>query len=159
MANMEMKRRNKNNRQRGKAFERMVAEYLGFIRVPYSGSSEVFGEGDIRDNIDESQAFYMGECKTITPRSKNEVNFVIKEKWLLGDKSITSRAKRAGNKLPFLAFKKIRSPKWYVVVCSEDFKMMIQAIEILRRTGVISDSRDVDTIRSEIDSRYNEGRG
>ena len=37
------KKINNNNRKRGGAFEKRVADYLGFDVVPYSGSNARFG--------------------------------------------------------------------------------------------------------------------
>jgi len=71
---MTASKRNRNNRKRGKAFEKKVADFLGFYRVPYSGSAENFGLGDIRDRESQDDSLVMGECKSITPRSKNQIN-------------------------------------------------------------------------------------
>ena len=47
---MDQKTINRRNRTRGKSFERRVAEKLGnWFRIPYSGSSELWGLGDVRD--------------------------------------------------------------------------------------------------------------
>ena len=54
------KKINKNNRKRGGAFEKRVADFLGFEVVPYSGSNARFGYGDVRS--DE----WLIECKNIT---------------------------------------------------------------------------------------------
>ena len=54
------KKINKNNRKRGGAFEKKVADFLGFEVVPYSGSNARFGYGDVRN--DE----WLIECKNIT---------------------------------------------------------------------------------------------
>lgn len=54
------KKINRNNRKRGGAFEKRVADYLGFEVVPYSGSNARFGYGDVRN--DE----WLIECKNIT---------------------------------------------------------------------------------------------
>lgn len=53
------KRINRNNRKRGGAFEKRVADFLGFDVVPYSGSNARFGYGDVRN--DE----WLIECKNI----------------------------------------------------------------------------------------------
>lgn len=67
------KKINNNNRKRGGAFEKRVADYLGFDVVPYSGSNARFGYGDVRNNE------WLIECKNITP-SDNKVT--IKQLWI-----------------------------------------------------------------------------
>ena len=67
------KKINNNNRKRGGAFEKRVADYLGFDVVPYSGSNARFGYGDVRN--DE----WLIECKNITP-SDNKIT--IKQLWI-----------------------------------------------------------------------------
>jgi hypothetical protein len=145
---------NKNNRERGKAFENKMAKYLGWWRIPYSGSSELFGLGDIRDTEDKATARYMGECKSITPRSAKEINYIIQEKWLVGKDSVVARAKKEGNKFPVLFFTKVRSALSFAIIREKDFKMCMQALEILRRHNIISDTRDVDQMRSEIEGYF-----
>lgn len=54
------KRINRNNRVRGGKFEKTVADFLGFDVVPYSGSNERFGYGDVRNEK------WLIECKNIT---------------------------------------------------------------------------------------------
>lgn len=54
------KRINNNNRKRGGAFEKRVADFLGFEVVPYSGSNARFGYGDVRNEE------WLIECKNIT---------------------------------------------------------------------------------------------
>lgn len=54
------KKINKRNRQRGGAFEKRVADFLGFEVVPYSGSNARFGYGDVRNEN------WLIECKNIT---------------------------------------------------------------------------------------------
>lgn len=149
--------RNRNNRERGKAFEKKMADFFGWIRVPYSGSAEVFGLGDIRDHEDQQQTRYMGECKSITPRSTKEVNYILQEKWLVGKDSIIDRARKQGNKMPILLFTKARSPLSFAVVRDKDLKMMMDALQILRDRGYISETTDVDDIRAQIDNLTKEG--
>jgi hypothetical protein len=141
---------NKNNRERGKAFEDKMARFLGWWRIPYSGSSELFGLGDIRDSEDKSSARYMGECKSITPKSVSEINYIIKEKWLVGKDSVVARAKKENNKFPVLLLTKAKSPLSFAIIRDTDFKMCVDALELLRRSGFIDDTRDVDSIRAQI---------
>ena len=67
------KKINKNNRKRGGKFEKVVADYLGFEVVPYSGSNARFGYGDVRN--DE----WLIECKNIT---LDDDKLTIKQLWI-----------------------------------------------------------------------------
>ena len=88
---------NKNNRDRGKAFEKKIAETLGWYRVPLSGSSSLFGWSDVRDSETIGEGIWMGECKTMKPNTL-EPTYTIKLEWL--DK-LVSRA-MVENKMPVL---------------------------------------------------------
>lgn len=70
-------KRNNNNRKRGKNLERAVAKELEWYRVPYSGSSDIFGKGDVVDNRDPDENLWLCECKTQT-----QTNCSIEAKWL-----------------------------------------------------------------------------
>ena len=59
MNSEKQKRINRNNRKRGGAFEKRVADFLGFEVVPYSGSNARFGYGDVRNDK------WLIECKNI----------------------------------------------------------------------------------------------
>jgi len=141
---------NRNNRERGKAFERKMAKFLSFVRVPYSGSSELYGEGDIRDHKDPDQCYYLGECKSMTPKSKTEVNFIIKKEWL---DAIFTRSRKAGRLFGFLAFTKSAHPQAYVIVKAEDFRMMTQALDLIRHHDDIQ-SRDNEDLREYINEEW-----
>lgn len=67
------KKINRRNRKRGGAFEKRVADYLGFEVVPYSGSNARFGYGDVRN--DE----WLIECKNITPDGDK---ITIQQSWI-----------------------------------------------------------------------------
>lgn len=67
------KKINNNNRKRGGAFEKRVADFLGFEVVPYSGSNARFGYGDVRN--DE----WLIECKNITSDGDK---LTIKQSWI-----------------------------------------------------------------------------
>lgn len=154
---MSASRRNRNNRQRGKAFERKVANYFGFYRVPYSGSAETFGFGDVRDKESQDDSLTLGECKSISPKSKTQVNYILKEDWLIGKTGILTQA-RSKNKLPWLAFTKIRSALWFVVILPQHFRMFLRMIDILKHKGYISndDARDIDRLEETIDKIWEE---
>ena len=158
-ANEVRRKRNNNNCNRGKLFEKKVADFLGFFRVPYSGTNDTFGWGDVRDTEDQSKSRYLGECKSMTPRTAKEVNYSIKEDWLTGKNGILGKARNAGNKIPFLAFTKVRSALTYVIVSIEDFKMLVQAVEILIAAGIISDTTDREVLRHEISDLYHKTKG
>lgn len=86
MENNKRKKINRNNRKRGGAFEKRVADYLGFEVVPYSGSNARFGYGDVRNNE------WLIECKNIT---LNNNKITIKQLWI--DKN-RERADNVGKK-------------------------------------------------------------
>ncbi len=155
---MTTSKRNNNNRARGKAFDKKVADYLGFFRVQYSGSAESFGLGDVRDRESQDDSLTLGECKSITPRSKTEVNIIIKEGWLLGENGILRKA-RDKSKLPWLAFTKVRSAMWYVMILPEHFRMFLRAIDLLRAQGVVDDTKDVNELVRQIDAKWEEIHG
>ena len=54
------KKINRRNRKRGGKFEKVVADFLGFEVVPYSGSNARYGYGDVRGDK------WLIECKNIT---------------------------------------------------------------------------------------------
>lgn len=73
MSNEKQKRINKNNRKRGSAFEKRVADFLGFEVVPYSGSNARFGYGDVRNDN------WLIECKNIKPDGNK---ITLQRKWI-----------------------------------------------------------------------------
>ena len=73
MDKAKQKKINNNNRKRGGAFEKRVADYLGFDVVPYSGSNARFGYGDVRNEE------WLIECKNITP---DNGKITIKQLWI-----------------------------------------------------------------------------
>lgn len=146
----EIKKRNKNNRERGKSFEKKMGDFLGWIRVAYSGINDAFGWGDIRDHEDREKSLFLGECKSITPRSTKEINYIIKEEWLVGKNSIVEKAKKTES-LPVLFFTKVRSPLSFAVLRDKDFKIMTDAINLLKQHGIIEDVHDVEELRAQIE--------
>ena len=62
------KKINNNNRKRGGAFEKRVADYLGFDVVPYSGSNARFGYGDVRNEE------WLIECKNKESGETNKID-------------------------------------------------------------------------------------
>jgi hypothetical protein len=75
-------RTNRNNKERGKAFEKRMAEVLGWFRVPMSGSSAVFGWCDVRDAEKKGDGIWLGECKTMTPSNPEHRTYTIELQWL-----------------------------------------------------------------------------
>jgi hypothetical protein len=148
--------RNRNNRERGKAFEVKIAKFMKWWRVPYSGSSDLYGLGDVRDHEDQRESRYAVECKSITPKSTKEVNFIIKQDWLIGPNSIVERAKKKGKKIPVLIFTKVRSPLSFAIIKMDDFKLFVHALAILRQQGLITDTKDIEKTRAEIAKLYKE---
>jgi hypothetical protein len=67
------KKINRCNRKRGGAFEKKVADYLGFEVVPYSGSNARYGYGDVRGDK------WLIECKNIT---LDNDKLTIKQLWI-----------------------------------------------------------------------------
>lgn len=102
------KKINNNNRKRGNAFEKKVADYLGFEVVPYSGSNARFGYGDVRNNE------WLIECKNITPKDDK---ITIKQLW------ISKNRERADNvdKSSCIAFMQSGRADKYILMEYEDF--------------------------------------
>lgn len=73
MDKVTQKKINRCNRKRGSAFEKRVADFLGFEVVPYSGSNARFGYGDVRNDK------WLIECKNITPDGDK---LTIKQLWI-----------------------------------------------------------------------------
>lgn len=74
MDKVSQKKINRNNRARGGKFEKVVADYLGFEVVPYSGSNARFGYGDVRGEK------WLIECKNI---KIDDGKITIQQKWLI----------------------------------------------------------------------------
>lgn len=104
-------RRNRNNRKRGSAFEKKVADILDMYAVPYSGTNSRFGWGDIRDHECKSMATWLGECKNITVKPE-ETTITIKREWI--DKN-NERANEIGC-LSFIAFMQAGRANKYILI-------------------------------------------
>lgn len=102
------KKINRNNRKRGGAFEKRVADLLDMDVVPYSGSNSRYGYGDVRDTV------WLGECKNITPKNNN---VTLQMKWF--NKNI-ERARNIKH-TPFLAWMPAGKPDKYIIL--EDIDM------------------------------------
>lgn len=148
-----LQRRNGNNRSRGKALEKKAADYLQMFRVPYSGTNDTFGWGDLRDVEDRALSRYLGECKSITPRSAKEINYSIKEGWLTGKNGILGKARRA-QQIPFLVFSKVRSSNIYAITPIVYLRMFMRALDILFLSGLIDDTKNEAATVEAVDKLY-----
>jgi hypothetical protein len=70
----------RNNKNRGRAFERHVAEKLGWTRVPFSGAVRDWGVGDVMDGFYQRKGCWAAECKTQQPGVDGSIS--IKHKWV-----------------------------------------------------------------------------
>ena len=103
------KKINKNNRKRGGAFEKKVADYLGFEVVPYSGSNARYGYGDVRNEK------WLIECKNISIQDIDKIT--IKQLWI--DKN-RERADDV-NKLSCIAFMPSGRADKFILMEYDDF--------------------------------------
>lgn len=148
---------NNRNRNRGKQFEARVAKFLGYFRIPYSGSSELWGLGDVRDFEDKDRSRVMIECKTMTPKSVKEINYIIKRDWIVGPDSVVAKAKKENNKLPALAFTRKGSKEIFTILRLADFKLFLDCLELLRKAGIVDNKlKDIDEIREQIGQKLEE---
>jgi hypothetical protein len=70
----------RNNKNRGRAFEKKCATALGWTRVPYSGGSGEWGKGDVVDGFHTKKGIWVAECKTQDGTTSG--NLSVKDKWL-----------------------------------------------------------------------------
>ena len=148
---------NNRNRNRGKQFEVRVAKFLCYFRIPYSGSSALWGLGDVRDFEDKERSRIMIECKTMTPKSVKEINYIVKRDWLVGPDSVVAKAKKENNKMPVLAFTRKGSKEIFATLRLVDFKLFMDALELLRQHGIVDkELKDVDQIRDQIQNKLEE---
>lgn len=94
----EWSRINRGNKNRGRAFERKVADELGWTRIPYSGGmGGEWGKGDVVDGFYNQNGFWIVECKTQPQGSAANVS--IKGEWI----TKTFNAARDANRNPLIA--------------------------------------------------------
>lgn len=67
------------SRDRGKSFERDIADMFGWRRVPFSGRNAEFGEGDVIDGTVGGAGFWLAECKM---RTRGSETVVIERGWI-----------------------------------------------------------------------------
>lgn len=108
MNKADQKRINKNNRKRGGKFEKVVADFLGFEVVPYSGSNARYGYGDVRNDK------WLIECKNIT---LDEDKLTIQQLWIEKNRE---RADNVG-KRSAIAFMPAGRVDKFVLMEYEDF--------------------------------------
>ena len=70
----------RNSKNKGRAYERRIAEELGWTRVPFSGASRDWGEGDVVDGYYSKKGFWRGECKKQPARKSGDI--AIEQKWI-----------------------------------------------------------------------------
>jgi len=77
------------NKNRGRAFERRIAAELQWTRVPYSGGSGEWGEGDVVDGFYSRSGHWLAECKTQPGPSLS-----VKAKWIDKLEQAAQKARR-----------------------------------------------------------------
>lgn len=70
----------RNSKNKGRAYERRIADSLGWQRVPFSGASRDWGEGDVIDCYYSKNGYWRGECKKQPARKSGDI--VIDQKWI-----------------------------------------------------------------------------
>lgn len=108
MNKTEQKKINRNNRKRGGKFEKVVADFLGFEVVPYSGSNARYGYGDVRSDK------WLIECKNIT---LDDDKLTIKQLWIEKNRE---RADNVGKKSAIAFMPAGRADK-FILMEYEDF--------------------------------------
>jgi len=111
-------KRNRNNRKRGAKFEKTIADHLGMFVVPYSGSNARFGYGDIRDVEGTTGGCWLGEAKTMTPKSPKQPRYELKHEWFT---DLKSKAVEYGIK-PFFTFTRNAVPFKFIMLPIETFR-------------------------------------
>jgi hypothetical protein len=102
------KKINKNNRKRGGKFEKVVADFLGFEVVPYSGSNARYGYGDVRGDK------WLIECKNIT---LDDDKLTIKQLWIEKNRERADNV----NKNSAIAFMPAGRADKFILMEYEDF--------------------------------------
>lgn len=113
---------NRNNKKRGADFERFVADYLGFTRVPFSGGVRAWGVGDVQDGYFSKDGIWALECKTQKGRSNKTV--LIEKKWIkqMLDAATTGRKSA-------IVFRVVASTKQYVLMDEDTFDWFREQVD------------------------------
>jgi hypothetical protein len=77
----------RNNKNRGRKFERTIADLFGWTRVPYSGAIKEWGGADVVDGFYKKKGLWAAECKTVVTKpdkktGKEDLSIPIKAKWV-----------------------------------------------------------------------------
>lgn len=105
----------RNNKNRGREFERKVARLLGWTRVPYSGAMTEWGGGDVMDGFYKRKGFWAAECKTQQPGPLGTLS--IKQKWLEQMRKCTANGRQG-----IIITRNVGSQKVFVVMPEASFK-------------------------------------
>lgn len=115
----DISRINRNNKNRGRAFERYVADYLGWTRVPYSGAIKEFGGGDVVDGYYQRNGYWVAECKTQQPGPRGSIS--IRGKWL----SQMYGASSGTDRRPILITKNVGASTAFVIMDADTMEFLI----------------------------------
>lgn len=113
-------RRNRANKNRGRAFENRCAKALGWTRVPYSGAQKGWGAGDVVDRFYERDGKWMAECK-ITVGQKTGIS--IKGKWR------KQMVRDLDGRLPLLFFARKGSSRTWVLMPYDSWREMSKTFQ------------------------------
>jgi hypothetical protein len=72
----------RNNKNRGRRFERDVADLLTWQRVPYSGAMSEWGSADVVDGFYKKRGYWAAECKTDLKQPDEPLSINIQAKWV-----------------------------------------------------------------------------
>lgn len=136
----DFKRIGRNNKNRGRKFERDVAAQLGWTRVPYSGGQGDWGKGDVVDGFYTGNGYWVAECKTQIAKDDQPLSISVKHKWV--DQMMTAETK---NRRGVIIVRRVRNsqlrpgkkgPTPYVVMLEDTFVWMRnQILERANRFG------------------------
>lgn len=108
----------RNNKNRGREFEKKVANTLGWTRVPYSGAISSWGYGDVVDGFYKQKGFWSAECKTQQPGPLGTIS--VTQKYIKQmDKG--SDGQRKG----LLVIKNVGELRSYVVMPTASFEQIL----------------------------------
>lgn len=132
-------RTSRNNKSRGRGFENVVADLLGWTRVPYSGGSKQWGGADVVDGFYKKKGLWAIECKTQVVKGDKPANIDIKHKWvsqMLGG--------AVGGRHGVIAVRRVRQggkpgqkgPRPYVVMHEDTFDWFRGRVHEIQRTSL-----------------------
>lgn len=106
-------KRNRANKNRGRAFERKVADLLGWTRVPYSGGVKEWGGGDVVDGYFKNNGQWAAECKTQQPKA----SYSITDKYIRQAMSATTH----NGRFPVIVVKHVGQKHGYVFMTTAGY--------------------------------------